>query len=208
MSSSREELDAAIERAISALDVAIIENRLYDDPLRLVLVGLIQTLRAQQRLHAAASQDMAGHLEKARVYLEDARQPVRDEELQRAVTRGVGAHAINLMETIRLGTAAAIAGVVVVFSLIGFGGGVWWQADRMRSEVETAYNTVVAVNDGFGTGLKAIDAAIWLDLIRMNGNIRDSLHQCQPLKEPSGSACYVPLWTLLPAPKTETPATH
>ena len=67
MSAAHAELDTAIERAVSSLDTAIIENRLHDDPIRLVLVGLIQTLRAQRQLHAAANADMARHLEQARV---------------------------------------------------------------------------------------------------------------------------------------------
>ena len=88
MSSGREEVDAVIERAVFALDAAVIENRLHDDPLRLVLVGLIMFLKAQRRLYAAADQDLAAHLEQAR-------QPVQDRDLERAVTRGVGAYAIT-----------------------------------------------------------------------------------------------------------------
>jgi hypothetical protein len=220
MSTSREELDAAIERAISALDVAIIENRLYDDPLRLVLVGLIQTLRAQQRLHAAASQDMAGHLEKARVYLEDARQPVRDEELQRAVTRGVGAHAINMVASIRLGTVAGLAAAGLVLGLIGFGLGGWWQYDRMAAQVDRMaadVETQDKLNDRImveakelgSVVLSARSAAMWTELVQRNPNVAEAFRDCQPMKVTAGSACSLPVWTMPPPPpKMATPATH
>jgi hypothetical protein len=136
MSAVQDDLDGAIARAVSSLDAAIIENRLHDDPLRLVLVGLIQTLRAQRQLHAAANADMARHLEQARVALEEARQPVQDKELARAVTRGVGNYAMNLVSSIRFGTAAGVAGIGLLLGLIGFGLGGWWQYDRMATEVE------------------------------------------------------------------------
>src|SRR5690242_8275802 len=94
------ELDTAIKRAVSALDTAIIENRLSDDPLRLVLVGLIQTLKAQRQLYAAADRDLSAHLEQAR-------RPVEDEALRRAVVMGVGTYAWHTVRTIRVGIAAA-----------------------------------------------------------------------------------------------------
>ena len=219
MSSSRDELDAVIERAVSALDVAIIENRLHDDPLRLVLVGLIQTLRALQRLYVAANEDMAGHLKQARVYLEDARRPVQDKELERAVIRGVGAYAINMISSIRSGTAAGLAAAGLVLGLIGFGLGGWWQYDRMAAEVDRMTAEVEIMNrktdrimveakDLGSVVLSAKSAAIWTELVQMNPNVADAMRECRPLKQVAGSACSLPIWTLPPPPKVETPATH
>jgi hypothetical protein len=219
MSTGREELDAAIERAVSALDVAIIENRLHDDPLRLVLVGLIQTLRAQQRLHAAANQDMAGHLEQARVYLENARQPVRDEELRRAVVQGVGAYAFDMLTSLRVSTAAGLAAVGLVLGLIGFGLGGWWQHDRMAAQVDRMaadVETQDKLNDRImveakelgSVVLSARSAAMWMELVQRNPNVAEAYRDCQPIKQAAGSACSLPVWTVPPSPKMATPATH
>jgi hypothetical protein len=208
MSTGREDVDTALNRAVSAIDQAIIDNHLQGESLGEIMIAQKAFLTAQWAIYVTADQDMAGHLEQARVYLEEARQPVRDEEMQRAVSRGIAAHAWSAVKAINLRTASWLAVGAMAFALVGFSLGGWWQHDRMAAQAETAYNTIVAVNDGFGTGLKAIDASIWLDLIRMNPTIRDSLHQCEPMKQPAGSACTVPLWTMLPPPKTAAPGTH
>jgi hypothetical protein len=212
MSAAHAELDTAIERAVSSLDTAIIENRLHDDPIRLVLVGLIQTLRAQRQLHAAANADMARHLDQARVALEEARQPVQDKDLERAVTRGVGTYAMNLVTSIRLGTTAGLAAVGLVLGLIGFGLGGWWQYDRMATEVETQNHKteriMVEAKELGSVVLSAKSAAIWTELVHLNPNVTDAMRSCQFVKQPAGSACLLPIWTLPPPPQLQTPATH
>jgi hypothetical protein len=208
MSTGREEVDTALNRAVSAIDQAIIDNRLQGESLGEVMIAQKAFLTAQWAMYVTADQDMADHLEQARVYLEDARQPVRDEEMQRAVSRGIAAHAWSAVKAINLRTASWLAVGAMAFALVGFSLGGWWQHDRMAAQVASATDTVIAAHDGFGTGLKAIDAAVWLDIIRMNGNIQEALRECQPLKERSGSACYVPLWTMPPEPQLETPGTH
>jgi hypothetical protein len=190
------ELDVSIDAALVHLDRAATEAALHDDPLQLPFAALASFLRAQKALYVDGAASLAQHLEQAR-------QPIRDEELQKAVVRGIRAHAVAIVQAINWRTAAYLVMTALCIGGLGFGTGVWWQSDRLAAEVETAYNTVVAVHDGFGSGLKAIDASVWLDLIRLNGNIREAIRQCQPMKEPAGTACAVPMWLMLPPPKTE-----
>ena len=210
MSAAHAELDTAIERAVSSLDTAIIENRLHDDPIRLVLVGLIQTLRAQRQLHAAANADMARHLEQARVALEEARQPVQDKDLERAVTRGVGTYAMNLVTSIRFGAVAGLAGVGLVLGLIGFGLGGWWQYDRMATEVETqdhkTERIMVEAKELGSVVLSAKSAAIWTELVHLNPNVTDAMRQL-PIPQATGREC-LPIADLDVAASTPTANTR
>jgi hypothetical protein len=56
--------------------------------------------------------------------------------------------------------------------------------------------------------LSAKSAAIWTELVHMNPNVADAMRNCQVLKQPAGSACLLPIWTLPPPPNLQTPATH
>ena len=157
--------------------------------------------RAQRRLYTEADAALVAHIT-------EAKQPVRDDELRHALIRGIAVHARDIVKSINVRTCryGAIGGLCL--ALIGFCGGAWWQKSISAAQITAAETTVVAVHDGFGTGLKSPDAEIWLDLIRIN-NIRQSLRDCQPLKQPhGGSACSFPLWTMPPPPQTETPGTH
>ena len=43
----------------------------------------------------------------------------------------------------------------------------------------------------------------------MNPAVEDALRACRPLpQDKGGSACALPVWTLLPPPPLATPATH
>ena len=195
------ELDIAIEHAVSTLDTAIIENRLHDDPLRHIIAGLIAFLKAQRRLYASANHDLAAHLEQARA-------PVQDEALRRAVVQGIGAHATSVAKSVSFGVASGLAGLGLALGLVGFVGGAWWQSDQMAAQVDRANRMVVEAKELGSVVLSAKSAAIWTELVRMNPDVADEMRACQPLKQPAGSACSLPVWTLPPPPKMETPATH
>jgi len=92
---------------------------------------------------------------------------------------------------------------------LGFAGGAWWQQDISSAQLAAAQSVIVAAHDGFPSGLKARDVVLWQELIRMNPAVEDALRACRPLpQDKGGSACALPVWTLLPPPVTETPATH
>ena len=101
----------------------------------------------------------------------------------------------------------------LILAAASFGGGALWQHHVSTARIEAMEASLVSVRDGFGRDgfgsvVNAHEAAIWLDLIRMN-NILQSLQDCTPLKQPhGGSACSVPLWLMSPPPSTETPGTH
>jgi hypothetical protein len=196
------ELDTSVDAALVHLDQAAAEAGLHDDPLQLPFTALASFLRAQRQLYADAGVSLAQHIE-------IAKQPVQDEALRRAVIQGISAHARAAVAAINLRTGAWLAAGLLSAVLVGCGAGAWWQSDRSAAEVASATNTVIAAHDGFGTGLKALDAAVWLDLIRMNPHITEAIHTCRPLPQADGgSACAVPLWLMLPPPKTATPGTH
>jgi hypothetical protein len=68
------DLDASIDAALVHLDRAATEAALHDDPLQMPFTALASFLRAQRQLYADGAASLAQHLEQAR-------QPVRDEEL-------------------------------------------------------------------------------------------------------------------------------
>lgn len=219
MSTGHDDLAIVVDAAVSKLEQAINDNRLQTEPLGLVLTADIATLRAQQRLYAAASQDMADKLERARVYLEDARQPVQDDQLRRAVIQGIAAYATKAIDELSLRTAFWLAVGAVAFALVGFGLGGWWQYDRMAAEVDRMAANVaiqdtkterimVEAKELGSVVLSAKSAAIWTELVRMNYDVATAMRNCQFLKQPAGSACLLPIWTLPPPPQLETPATH
>jgi hypothetical protein len=202
MTTGWEEVDAAIKLAADAIDQAIIDNRLQGESLGDVLVTLKVFLKAQWSIYTAAERDLSAHLERAR-------QPVQNETLRRGVADGIRDYAIGIVQSINLGAAIGVAALGLCLGLAGFGLGAWWESDRMAAKVADATDTVIAAHDGFGTGLKALDATVWLDLIRMNPHITEAIHTCRLLPQADGgSACAVPLWLMLPPPKTATPATH
>jgi hypothetical protein len=202
MAAGMTELDTAIDAALVHLDRAATEAALHDDPLQAPFTALASFLRAQRQLYVDGAVSLAAHLEQAR-------QPVRDEELQRAVVRGIAQHAWDVVKAINLRTGSWLAAGAMGVMLLGFSAGAWWQHAQSAAEIASATDTVIAAHDGFGTGLKALDAAVWLEIIRMNPRITDAIHTCRPLPQSDGgSACALPVWTMLPPPKTETPATH
>jgi hypothetical protein len=195
------ELDTAIDAALVHLDRAATEAALHDDPLQAPFSALASFLRAQRQLYAAADQDLAAHLEQAR-------QPVRDEELQKAVVRGIATHAWDAVRTINLRTASWLTAGAISVMLLGFAGGAWWQHDRLAAQVAAADQLIVTAHELGGVVLSARSAAIWAELVQRNPNVAEEFRDCQPLKQSAGSACALPVWTMLPPPKTETPATH
>jgi hypothetical protein len=219
MSGIQDELDHVVDDAVSKLEQAINDNRLQAEPLGLVLKADIATLRAQQRLYVAASQDMADKLEQARLHLERTRQPVQDAALRQAVMSGVRDYAIGIAQGINFGAVIGVAALALVFGFFGFISGTWWEQSRMVAEVDRM-KTEVAIQDNKterimveakelgGVVLSAKSAAIWTDLVRMNHDVASAMRACQPLKQLAGSACLLPIWTLPPPPQLETPATH
>jgi hypothetical protein len=201
MSTGREEVDAALNRAVSAIDQAIIDNRLQGESLGDIFVAQKAFLTAQWAMYVAADQDLATHLEQAR-------QPVEDEALRRAVIQGIWAHATSIVKAIGLGTASGLAAVGLILGLIGFGLGAWWQHDRMAAQVAMADQLMVEAHELGNVVLSARSAAIWAELVARNPNVAEEFRDCQPLKQPAGSACLLPVWTMLPPPKTAAPATH
>jgi hypothetical protein len=196
------ELDASIDAALVHLDRAATEAALHDDPLERPFSALASFLRAQRQLYVDGAASLAQHIE-------NAKQPVQDEALRRAVVQGISAHARAVVAAVNWQTASWLTAGALVAVLFGFVGGAQWQSDRMGAKVASATETVIAAHDGFGTSLKALDAAVWLDLIRMNPHITEAIQTCRPLPQSEGgSACAVPLWLMLPPPKTATPATH
>src|SRR4051812_227821 len=93
------ELDVSIDAALVPLDRAATEAALHDDPLQLPFAALASFLRAQKALYVDGAASLAQHLEQAR-------QPVRDEELQKAVVRGIRPHAVAIVQAINWRTAA------------------------------------------------------------------------------------------------------
>jgi hypothetical protein len=196
------ELGTTLDVALAQLDRAATEASVHEDPLELPFTALAAFLRAQRQLYAEADAALAQHLE-------TAKQPVRDDELRRAVTSGIRAHAAMAVRAINWQSALYLALGGLVMAVLGFAGGAWWQHGISSAELTAAQNVVVAAHDGFPAGLRAQDLALWQELIRMNPNVSEALRSCESLPQAKGgSACALPVWTLRPPPLLATPATH
>jgi hypothetical protein len=195
-------LGTTLDAALAQLDRAATQASVHEDPLELPFTALAAFLRAQRQLYAEADIALARHIEMAR-------QPVRDDELRRAVIAGVRDHAATTVRAINWRSVLYLALSGLVMAVLGFVGGAWWQHGIASAELTAAQNVIVAAHDGFPAGLKAEDLALWQDLIRMNPNLSEALRSCQPLPQPKGgSACALPVWTLRPPPPLAAPATH
>lgn len=196
------ELATTLDAALSRLDRAAREASVHEDPLELPFTALAAFLRAQRQLYAEADVSLARHIE-------TARQPVRDDELRRAVTNGISAYAMDAVWAINWRSALYLALGGLAMAGLGFAGGAWWQQNISSAQLSAAQSVIVEAHDGFPAGLKAREAAIWQELIRMNPAVEDALHACRSLPQTrGGSACALPVWTLLPPPPMATPATH
>lgn len=197
-----EALTTTLEAALSQLDRAAKEASVHEDPLELPFTALAAFLRAQRQLYADADVSLARHIE-------TAKQPVRDDELRRAVITGISAHATQAVQAINWRSALYLALGGLVMAGLGFAGGARWQYGISSAKLTAAQNVIVAAHDGFPAGLRAQDLALWQDLIRMNPKLSDSLRNCEPLPQAKGgSACALPVWTLWPPPPLATPGTH
>jgi hypothetical protein len=127
--------------------------------------------------------------------IEAARQPVRDQELQRAVVAGVRACATdiirdNTLRTWLIGAAVAVSWTAAV------GAGVWWWAQSHLTQAIT----------GIQHHLTGTEATGWLTLIE-NNNLpavlaaAEKANACGP--QNGREACTLPLWLgPLPPPTT------
>lgn len=109
-------LAATIEAALVELDRSVHLADLQHDPLRHPIKALACFLRAQQALQEEHTATVTATWP-----------PIPMPEVRRAVTRGVADHASYLVKAIKLGTAAAIAGMLLIALLTGFGGGYWYK---------------------------------------------------------------------------------
>src|SRR5271166_4405364 len=178
-----EELATTLDAALSQLDRAATEASVHDDPLELPFTALAAFLRAQRQLYAEADVSLARHIE-------TAKQPVRDDELRRAVINGISAHATHAVWAINRRSVLYLALGGFAMAGLGFAGGAWWQHDISSAELAAAQSIIVEAHDGFPPGLNVRDAAIWQELMRMNPRVEDALHACHPLPQnKGGSAC-------------------
>jgi hypothetical protein len=196
------QLSATLQIALSQLDQAAREAALHEDPLERPFAALAAFLHAQHELYADADVALARHIE-------TAKQPVRNEELRQAVLAGISAHARDAVRAVNWQTTFWLALSGLALAGLGFIAGAWWQSDSDTGQLTTAQNVIVEAHAGFPAGMRAQDVALWQEVIRINPRVEDALHDCRPLKlDRGGSACALPIWTLLPPPVTQTPATH
>jgi hypothetical protein len=196
-----EEFAATVDAALAQLDRAAAEASVHDDPLQRPFIALAAFLRAQRQLYADAGVSLARHIE-------TARQPVRDDELRHAVITGIGAYATQAVNAMNWRSTLWLTIGGLVLAGVGFAAGARWQRDIVSAELTAAQNTIVEAHDGFPAG-RAQDVALWQELIRMNPHAEAALRSCLPVPQPKGgSACALTVWTMLPAPAAETPATH
>ena len=196
-----DEVAATVDAALAQLDRAAAEAAVHDDPLQLPFTALAAFLRAQRQLYADADVSLARHIE-------TARQPVRDDELRRAVIKGIGGYASQTVDAINWRSTLWLTLGGLVLAGVGFVAGAWWQHDIASTELAAAQSVIVKAHDGFPGGMRAEDVALWQDLIRMNPNAEAVLRSCRPVPQPKGSACALTVWTMLPPPPSETPATR
>ncbi len=170
-----DDLDAGIEAALSELNISITEAKHHNDPLWMPLSALSAFLRVMRRLYA----DFAVSMRKS---IEEAKQPVRDEDMRRAVVQGISAHAGAMVKSLSWSIRLAAVGILLLV-----GGGSFW----LGQSTEAA--KYVQVPEQLGVTLTGPDAAQWLDLIR-NNNIRGAMAQCTVRIQASRKACDLPLW--------------
>jgi len=175
------DLEALIVDTLEKLDTAAIEARLNEDPIRIHLLALAGFLKAVRRLYVDGAVTLASEIR-------EARQPVQDEELRRAVTRGIVNHAGAIVGTLRWWIC--VVGAALLFTAF-LGGGV------------TAYVIGRFQVRALNQALTGQEAGNWLPLLRMN-DLAAALQNCQPVPQPhGGQACAFTLWTQPPPPAAE-----
>lgn len=120
--------------------------------------------------------------------MDELRQPVRDEELRRAVIAGVSTYTGAAIREIKARTILIVAGVMFATALVVAGAGYWLG----RSTEAAKYVDVPA---GLGIVLKRPDAAEWLNLMQFN-DISRANRTCAA--QAGGTACSIVLWTKPP----------
>jgi hypothetical protein len=178
-------LDADMTFALSQLDVSISEAKHHNDPLWMPLSALSAHIQAQRQLHANFVASMTKSIE-------DARQPVRGEDMRRAVVQGIGIHAAATVRTMGWRNVLIGAGLLLGAAIIGAGSGYW-----MGTSAEAAKYVQAPAN--LGVALTASDAAEWVNLIRLN-NITQANRTC--FNQGGGIACSFALWTKSPLAKS------
>jgi hypothetical protein len=114
------DVEADIETALTELDRSVLEARIHDDPLRLPLSALASFLRAQRGLYVDSVVTMQRSIEAAR-------QPVRDDDLRRAVVQGISSHASSAVRTMGWRNVLIGAAILVAVLAVGAGGGYWFR---------------------------------------------------------------------------------
>lgn len=171
------ELEGTIEEALSQLDLSAAEAQIHNDPLRLPLTALASFLRAQRQLHGDSIVSM-------RQAVEEGRQPVRDDDLRRAVVQGISVYAGGLVQTMSWRNVMLAAGMLVAGVAAGAGGGYWLGSSREAAKY-------VRVPDGLGVALNGPAAADWVALMRLNDITRTN-RVCSA--QAGGVACSISLW--------------
>ena len=132
-------------------------------------------------------------------HLEAARQPVRDEELRRAVIQGIEAHARDVVQAKNWRSTVIGVGMMAALLLIAAGGGYWF-----------GYRTGVT-SDAIFAVLSPADATTWTHLMAANpGSAKAELEECQAATQHDAHgrrACYMPIWIDPPnaIPATSSP---
>lgn len=117
-------------------------------------------------------------------HLEATRQPVQDEDMRKAVARGIADAGREILWTLKVRNVLIAAGLLVAALLIGGAGGYLTARAQLSSDVA-----------GLSQALSGPDAALWRRLISIN-DIRAVWKNCRDAPQPTGgSACAFTLWT-------------
>jgi hypothetical protein len=138
-----------------------------------------------------AQSDIIGLFPELVAHIEATRQPVRDDDLRRAVVQGVNSHAGNVVRALGWRNVMIGAGLLVATLMIGAGAGYW-----------LGRNEYVRVPEALGVALTGPAAADWANLIRLN-DITRANKVCSV--QMGGMACSVSLWVKPPTPLPSAP---
>lgn len=187
------EASAAIRAAQDSLEQEARKAALVGDPTAGPLSSMSLMLGSMHKLFVDGSLTLARQIETAGQHIEAAKQPVRDDELRRAVIAGIGSHAHAAIRVANWRIITIATTAVIAFGLVCVGG--TWLVARSH---------LMAAVAGIEHRMTGPEAERWLTIMQNNDIVAaEKAGTCAP--QNGHTACTIAVWVEPLPPPTLAP---